>query len=158
MEKKKRMSSGVFDVLKQDHRNVQHLFGRILKEHKRSDETFNEIKQELRVHMAAEEKFLYPVLENNEKVKDMILESYEEHSVGKEMMEKLEHDSKDDAHWLAKVKVLNDVIEHHIGEEEGMMFPKAKNILSKQQSEEITGLIQQEKSEASAGSAPGELE
>lgn len=145
-KKSQRIDRGsVFEILKEDHKNVKGLFEQILKERERDEETFTEINRELQVHMTAEERHLYPVLENEEQTRDMILESYEEHNLGKELIEKLNSDSFDDERWLAKIKVLSDVIDHHIEEEEGLMFPKAKKLINKEDEQRILESVLQEK-------------
>jgi hemerythrin-like domain-containing protein len=47
--------------------------------------------------------------------------------------------------WIPKVKVLSDMIDHHIEEEEGEVFKAAKKVLSKDQEEEILSKFEQEK-------------
>ncbi len=52
---------------------------------------------------------------------------------------------ENDEMWLPKVKVLSDMIDHHIKEEEGEVFKAAKKVLSKEKEEEILGQYLQEK-------------
>lgn len=134
-----------FQLLKHDHDEVKGLFKQIMDEHAVSTEVYSEISDELRVHMHSEEEYLYPLLENEEKVRDMVLEAYEEHAVAKELMKKLDRESLDEDHWLASIKVLNDIVEHHIEEEEKELFKKAKPILGKDQMREIADKIREEK-------------
>ncbi len=94
------------------------------------------------VHMIGEESFLYPVLENNSDTHSLILESYEEHNLGKQLSEEISTLNVDDVKWTAKIKVLKDMIEHHAEEEEGLLFPKAKDIIKDDQQKEIARKMQ----------------
>ena len=49
-----------------------------------------------------------------------------EHSSAKELISQLELASPGDDHYDAKVTVLGEMIDHHVKEEEGEMFPKAR--------------------------------
>jgi CO dehydrogenase/acetyl-CoA synthase beta subunit len=53
-------------------------------------------------------------------------EALVEHAGAKELIAQLEHASPDDDLYDAKVTVLGEQIDHHVKEEEGDMFPKAK--------------------------------
>jgi len=46
---------------------------------------------------------------------------------------------------MPKIKVLQEIIELHIDEEEKEIFPKAKEILSEEQEKQIMGQIRREK-------------
>jgi len=59
-----------------------------------------------------------------------VLEGYEEHAVVKQLLSELDELSKDDETWGAKLKVLQENVEHHVEEEEGEMFPSARKVLS----------------------------
>ena len=61
----------------------------------------------------------------------------ERHHIGKIVLHKIENaDSSSDA-FLAKCKVLNDLLNHHIHEEEHEIFELARNNISEQATEEI---------------------
>ena len=143
--KKESEGYNVYKVLEKDHRHVQGMFKEMLEGEERSDDLFSEIQSELNAHMTAEEKHFYPRLENEKKARNLVLEAYEEHQLAKELMSRLESSSDDDDVWMAKVKVLSDVIDHHIEEEEDMIFKEAKKILKKHEEEELAKQIEEEK-------------
>jgi iron-sulfur cluster repair protein YtfE (RIC family) len=130
-----------FELLKKDHEKVSGIFEKLEPTTERGvktrEELFTTLKQELDVHAQIEETVLYPVLKEAQETEDITLEAYEEHNVVKQLLADLEEMPKDDESWGAKLKVLQENVEHHVEEEEGEMFKKARKILSQQQIDEL---------------------
>jgi len=40
---------------------------------------------------------------------------------------------KDNSRWMVKFKVFEEILEHHLSEEEDDLFPEAENILTKEE-------------------------
>ncbi len=139
----------LFGLLKKDHDHVKDLFEQIQEdgdmETGSRENFFSQIEEELEIHMEGEEKFFYPALKESEEAQEKVLEAYEEHHVAKTVLEETRDLSQEDERWKAKIKVLNELVKHHIEEEEGEVFKIAKKVLDKDQIQEITGQIQQEK-------------
>jgi len=133
----------LFDMLKGDHKEVTGLLTQTI-ENKDSSQ-FPQIRKMLEVHMEGEEKYFYPKI--MEEDKETALESYEEHHVGKLVLNELNKTGKDDEAWIPKVEVLKDVLDHHIEEEESKIFTEAQQILSNEQEEEIAQQIEELKSQ-----------
>ena len=75
---------------------------------------------ELTVHATIEEEIFYPACEG--KVEDELLkEAYVEHDAAKVLIAQIEAGGPDDEFYDAKVKVLQEEIEHHVEEEEKRM-------------------------------------
>lgn len=130
-----------FELLKKDHEKVSGIFEKLEPTTERGvktrEELFTQLKQELDVHARIEETILYPVLKEAQETEDITLEAYEEHNVVKQLLAELDELSKDDETWGAKLTVLKENVEHHVEEEEGEMFKKARKVLSQEQIEEI---------------------
>jgi hemerythrin-like domain-containing protein len=77
-----------------------------------------------------------------------VLEGYEEHDVVNILMGELEVLPVDDETWGAKASVMTENIEHHIEEEEGDMFKKARQVLSENELEELGRVMEARKVEA----------
>jgi len=131
----------VYQMLKDDHKNVKGLLNETLENDDPSK--FPKIRRELEAHMLGEEKYLYPAIRKDETF--LVLEGYEEHELSKKLLYEMDKLDKNDEHWMPKMKVLQEIIEHHIDEEENELFPKAKEILSKDQERHIMGQIRREK-------------
>ena len=75
----------------------------------------------------AEEEIFYPaVREPSKDNEDLVDEATVEHASAKDLIAQIMSMDSTDELYDAKVKVLSEQIEHHVGEEEGEMFPKAR--------------------------------
>ena len=119
-------------LLKQDHDVVKKMLANLEDTTERAEKTRPEglasLKQELTVHEAIEEEIFYPALKEHPKAKDLVLEAYEEHNVVDMVMAEIQDTPYDDETWGAKLTVMKENIEHHIEEEEGEMFPQAREV------------------------------
>jgi hypothetical protein len=146
-----------FELLKSDHEKVAGILEKIEGTTERAlktrEELFTQLKTELDIHAAIEEKIFYPVLEKAEESRDITLEAFEEHRLVKQLLGELESGSKDDETWTAKFTVLKENIEHHVEEEEGEMFKQARKVLSKAEIEELGTRMEKAKGEQKAAAA-----
>ena len=130
-----------FELLKQDHKKVSGIFEELEPTTERGvktrEELFARLKQELDIHARIEEEIFYPAIKEAKETRDITLEAYEEHNVVKQLLAELDELPKDDETWGAKLKVLKENVEHHVEEEEGEMFSSAREVLSKEQIEEL---------------------
>ena len=94
-------------------------------------ELFAELKAELSIHERIEEEIFYPALKSHPKAKDIVLEGFQEHHVVDLLMGELEQMDVSDERWGAKAVVMKENIEHHIEEEEGEMFTKARQVFDR---------------------------
>jgi hypothetical protein len=134
----------IYDILKQEHRDVKKLFKQIVDQERYQDNVYMQIRTALNLHMSGEEKVLYPRLENNDETRTITLESYEEHEVGKRIINDVDNTTDMDAKY-AKVKVLSEAIDMHVKEEEDELFKKAKKVLSSEEEREIARQFMNEK-------------
>ena len=106
-------------LLAADHREVEGLFEQFEKAKgaERKQKLVRRICTELKVHAQIEEEIYYPAVRG--KVEDADLdEAYVEHDGAKLLINELESAEPDEAFYDAKVKVLQEQIEHHVKEEE----------------------------------------
>ena len=117
-------------LLKEDHRKVEGLFEQFEKARKpdRKEALAKEICTELMVHASIEEEIFYPSC-NSEVEEDLLNEAYVEHDGAKVLIAEISRGSSDDEFFDAKVKVLAEMIKHHVKEEEKRsegLFAQAK--------------------------------
>jgi hypothetical protein len=80
------------------------------------------------VHTKIEEEIFYPAFLKATGAKDMHHEAEIEHAGAKNLIAQIEKSGPDDNYYDSKVKVLSEMIKHHVNEEEqrGGMFSEAK--------------------------------
>jgi hypothetical protein len=79
-----------------------------------------------------EEDLLLSKLNGKKEIKDKSLESQEEHFVLNILLLDLADFPKDNPRWMVKFKVFEEILDHHLSEEEEDLFPKAEKILTKE--------------------------
>ena len=106
-------------LLMQDHRKVEDLFEQFEKASGdgRKEKLARQICTELKVHAMIEEEIFYPAL-RGKIAEDDLDEAYVEHDGAKVLINEIEAGGPDDDFYDAKVKVLQEQIEHHVEEEE----------------------------------------
>jgi hemerythrin-like domain-containing protein len=141
-------------MLEDDHETVKKILGDLEDTTERAVKTrtelFGRLEREMRVHEVLEEEILYPALKEHDKAKDLALEGYEEHHVVDTIMGEMRDVSVEDETWTAKFSVMKENIEHHIEEEEGEMFPKAREIFSADDLEDMGERMAARREEAQA--------
>jgi hemerythrin superfamily protein len=118
-------------LLEADHEEVRQLFAQFkeLKEEGSQEEKEALVQQvcnALVIHTQIEEEIFYPAVRAAIDDSDLMDEALVEHAGAKDLIEQLQGMDPDDDLYAAKVTVLGEQIDHHVEEEEGEMFPKAK--------------------------------
>ncbi len=118
-------------MLTADHKKVKKLFSdfdKLKEEGSEEDKSalVDQICNELKIHTELEEEIFYPAVRKAIDDSDLMDEALVEHAGAKELIAQLEDASPDDDLYGAKVTVLGEQIKHHVKEEEGEMFPKAR--------------------------------
>jgi hemerythrin superfamily protein len=118
-------------MLMADHKKVKKLFSdfdKLKEEGSEEDKSaiVDQICNELKIHAELEEEIFYPAVREAIEDSDLMDEALVEHAGAKDLIAQLEDANPDDDLYDAKVTVLGEQINHHVKEEEGEMFPKAK--------------------------------
>ena len=124
------------ELLKEDHQRVEKIFSAMEKKENRQ-KMFPELDRELSVHAEIEEKIFYPATKEAEPTRDLVLESIEEHKQIKLVLADLEQTDMTTDVWGAALKVLEEDVMHHVGEEENELFPRVRKVLSKEQLQDL---------------------
>ncbi|MFL6280996.1 MAG: hemerythrin domain-containing protein [Vicinamibacterales bacterium] len=138
-------------LLERDHRRFEDLLKQGEETTQRAikgrTELLETLTAELNLHELVEEKILYPALKAHPEARDIVLEGYQEHHVADVLTRELHTMAADDERWGAKFKVLKESLEHHIQEEEGDMFRKARGIFSRDDLEALGAQMARMKAE-----------
>lgn len=121
------------EMLKRDHRAVKKLFAQAKKSERpdQREKLMEQIEADLRKHMHIEETIFYPAIREaakSKKGKEMIGEAYEEHEVVKLVLDTFATLDPADERFEAKMTVLDELIQHHVDEEEKEIFAAAEKL------------------------------
>ncbi|MGP0173080.1 hemerythrin domain-containing protein [Pseudomonas sp. NCHU5208] len=132
------------DLLKKDHETVKSLLEQLQDTSERAVQTRKKlvakIEQELQIHTALEERIFYPAFREAGKKEETVMtsEAKEEHrAVDSLVLPDIKETSPSTLEFAGRVKVLKELLEHHIEEEESDMFPQASKLLGKGRLEEL---------------------
>ncbi|HEV7572697.1 MAG TPA: hemerythrin domain-containing protein [Thermoanaerobaculia bacterium] len=139
-------------MLKADHVKVKGLLRQLeatgSRATKERERLVRDIERELKVHSQIEEELFYPtfkkVSESTES-EELFYEATEEHHVVDMVLPALKAANPKSHEFEAKAKVLKDLLEHHIREEETQMFVQARKLMDDEQLRALGDLMQTRK-------------
>jgi hemerythrin-like domain-containing protein len=144
-------------MLKSDHALVKRLLRELdattERAVKQRESLVAQIEREIKMHSQLEEEVFYPAFKamtEKTDAEDLFYEAAEEHHVVDMVLPALKSANPRSHEFGAKAKVLKDLIEHHIREEEGQMFRKAQTLFSDEQLRELGDLMQKRKDSVEA--------
>jgi hemerythrin superfamily protein len=126
-------------LLKEDHQMVKRLLSDLQRAAERNGAKQGELLQRitaaLQTHTRLEEEIFYPAFHaavDKEDDAKLYYEALEEHHVVDLVLPEMTDAEPGSEEFAAKVKVLKDLVEHHVEEEEGRMFPRASKAIDKE--------------------------
>jgi hemerythrin-like domain-containing protein len=149
------MAQELFELLQADHDKIKSILDDLSETSSHAQKTressFKKLRDELIPHLRAEEQAFYSALEQYEEGREVALEALEEHHVAEGVLNELSSMEISDERWSAKLKVFQELLEHHIEEEESEVFDAAEESFDDDQMEEIAQQIRSLKQEIKAG-------
>ena len=149
-------SKDAIAVLKADHRQVEGWFSQFKKAKSaaRRSALATKICGALKVHTRIEEEIFYPAFLVATRDKDLHHEAEVEHAGAKKLIAEIEALRPEDEYFAPKVKVLSEMIKHHVKEEEqpGGMFAEARK--SDMDLDDVGKRLKARKSELEANGGP----
>ncbi|QKZ05638.1 hemerythrin domain-containing protein [Pseudomonas eucalypticola] len=126
------------DLLKADHERVKAILNELSESTERGvkkrTDLLAKLEREITLHTQLEEEILYPAFKAaGSKEQDvMYYEAKEEHrTVDSLVLPDLKNTDPATPEFSGRVKVVKELLEHHIEEEESEMFPQARKLLGK---------------------------
>ena len=124
------------ELLTKQHREVEDLFEQFEKAGDNAKDKKKKLAEQicnaLTMHTMIEEEIFYPATRaaggEEEETEDMVDEAIVEHASAKDLIAQIQEMDPDDDLFDAKVKVLSEMIDHHVEEEEKEMFPKTRKL------------------------------
>ena len=120
-------SQNAITLLRADHQKVTDLFENFEKSRATAKKKViaQEICKELTVHATIEEEIFYPAAKAALNDTEMVPEALVEHDGVKKLIAEIEG-SVEGEMFEARVKVLSELIKHHVKEEQNELFPAVK--------------------------------
>lgn len=136
----------IYDILKREHEEVSELFHELEEaEGAEALALYSQLKLKLVPHAKAEEAVVYPRFLQESQAVDITREGIEEHKQVDHLLAELDGTSTDAENWTAKLKVLADMVGHHVDEEELQMFPLAQQSLSERDAAQLADAYERER-------------
>jgi hemerythrin-like domain-containing protein len=141
-------------LLKQDHKVVKALLEELTQTTSRAvkkrAQLLKEIEVNLKAHTTIEEEIFYPAFRQAGKKEEekMYYEALEEHRAAEDLVlpDLLKTDPATEQ-FSGRAKVLKELIEHHVKEEEGEMFKDAKKLLDAAQLKQLGAQMETRKTQ-----------
>lgn len=131
----------IYEAIKEDHAKARGLLEEILgttaRGEKKRGELFGKLKTMLQEHNHGEEQTLYARLLQDRQAQEHVMEGMEEHHVADLLLQELAQLAKSDLHWHPKANVLREILEHHIKEEESTTFRQARQVLNREEAQQL---------------------
>ena len=141
----------IFEVLTTDHEKVKKILEQMQQTSSRATGRREKLVQNLSAslvpHMYAEEQYFYQILLDETSEQEDIYSALEEHRAAKTVLMDLIDAAADDPRWMARLKVLKELIEHHIEEEESTIFDLAREIMDEDRATEAAKRFKESKKE-----------
>ncbi|WLG59638.1 hemerythrin domain-containing protein [Pseudomonas extremorientalis] len=132
------------DLLKADHEKVKAILTQLSESTdravKKRTDLLDKLEMEISIHTQLEEQILYPAFKaaGGKDEAEMYYEAKEEHrTVDSLVLPDLKKTDPTTPEFAGRVKVVKELLEHHIEEEETEMFPKAKKLLGKEKLDQL---------------------
>lgn len=132
------------DLLKADHEKVKAILTQLSESTdraiKKRTDLLEKLELEVSIHTELEEQVLYPAFKaaGGKEQDEMYYEAKEEHrTVDSLVLPDLKTTDPSSPEFAGRVKVVRELLEHHIEEEETEMFPQAKKLLGNARLEQL---------------------
>jgi hemerythrin-like domain-containing protein len=136
-------------MLKSDHATIKRLMRELTETTERAvkarETLVQQIEMVVKMHAQVEEEVFYPAFKARTKgteEEDLFYEAAEEHHVVDMVLPALKAANPKSHEFSAKAKVLKELLEHHIREEETEMFAHARRVFSDEQLRELGDMMQ----------------
>jgi hemerythrin-like domain-containing protein len=131
-------------LLEKQHAEVKDLFEQFeeAEDPAEKQELFEQIADDFAAHGEIEERIFYPAVYVGP-LKEKLREAVEEHLAAKRIVADLLELEPADEQFDAKMKVLQELIEHHVEEEEGELFPLVRQNFAREELEAVGEQMEQ---------------
>lgn len=131
---------GIYRQLAEEHGEVDALLKRMAGSSEDSDvrrDLFPKMRNQLLAHAKGEERTFYPVLQEHEETRALAERAISDHKEIEKMLDELHSSDPATPAWTSRFEQLQKAVESHVELEENEIFPKAKEIIGKDEAQEM---------------------
>ena len=142
----------IYTRLKQDHQKQKMLASKIVETSGDSEtrqKLFADFKDELDAHALAEEQVFYAELMEIPEATEKARHSVAEHKEASDLLDELCELEMSSGGWVHKFTKLQDMVVHHVDEEEDEVFPLSSKLIEPARAEQMANEFDTRKTEAS---------
>ena len=154
----------IFKELKSDHDRHRKLLKQLAatsdEDGEKREDLFEDLRQELQAHAAAEEESLYATMLGKPDLRDEARHSVSEHKEIDDFLGELVEFDFTSEEWTEKFEEMKERYLHHIDEEEEEMFPSASEGLTSEEEAKLARIFEARKPkelERAANEMPGDV-
>ena len=135
----------MYQALHADHEQVATLFAKMLStdDEQKCRQLWQMICVNLTAHARAEQEVIYARLAEDEETQEQVGHSYEEHADIERLIAECDAQGVGSDEFFAMATQLQQVVQHHVDDEEGELLPKARKVLSEDECDQLTLQFQQ---------------
>lgn len=143
----------IYEALERDHLQIKDLLRELeaANDHEADDEDRAALLRQLRAlvtaHSETEEEVFYQRLRKDETTSAAAREGAVEHGLVSSLLETLEEMRVANPDWSPHCKVVKELLEHHIREEESELFPRAREILDDEEARRLGERMEERRDE-----------
>ncbi len=128
---RRKLNMNAIDLLEKQHKETLDLFEMLEKSKPGATrkQAFAKLKSSLLAHMVIEEEIFYPAVSAAQSAGEPVAEGYEEHTGARGALERAGKALADEELFGVRIGVLAEMVKHHIKEERGEIFPRARKAL-----------------------------
>ncbi len=129
----------ILDILKNQQNHAKDLINDIgnSKDPQKTAQMMAQLRTTLIPQMKAEERTFYPPLEQNMKTRELAAQARVQNQQIQNMLIQMASMKGNDPEWQARYNVLKNDADRHFSFEQNQLFDKAKNVLNKQQQNQL---------------------
>jgi len=140
----------IFTHLRRKHREVSALIGHLANadgdDGSTRERIFRQVREALETHSQAEATVFYRQLRDAGADRDLLDQAEEEHDEIAQLLDDISGTPVDDDEWIAKILELQDIVDHHVAEEEDDVFMVARDLVTPEQAIELAVRMRREES------------
>jgi hypothetical protein len=137
----------IFQTLSAEHATMLGLIARLV-DGGRDEALLGELRRRFDEHRRAEEDVLYPLLESDPEIGDLVREAYVQHHLISVLLRETDLAPTGEPEFRARMTVLGDLVQMHIDKEEGPVFLRGRQAIGARRQVEMNDALARQRERA----------